>query len=628
MNASRISGIGVATEALTTALITNTTAFQSQTSALIGAPGNPSPLQEGGGIWTRGIGGTFDTRTNGSIAVGSDRAGNPPQLNGCNTRTFSNYSGLQLGTDISRLNIDGANIHLGVTAGYSELSLRSPTNNGVLTADLQIPFVGFYGAVTKGGFYLDGQVRWDFFQGRLANANEGVFGQRLDAGSLSLIGNTGYQVQLGNGWFVEPSVGGVYSEAKLDPFTGTGNRYFQTYDRRQTPAAAAQTSNIESILGRASVRVGTTVALDGLVLQPFVTASVFHEFAGAVRTSIVTLNGGALGDPNPRGLDTTAQLTSGRVGTYGQFALGIAGQVAPGWIGYVRGDYRTGDHVEGWGLSGGLRYQFAPEAVAARALISKDQAPTPVAIAEPVRWTGFSVGVAVGGNWGQTRQSFPVAGNPVLNPPTVNPSQTPAFTVDPLSFSGARVAQPHVAGILAGGGIGADYQFGSIVVGLAGDVDWTNGRGGRSCPNAIYYTCESELDLLVLGTARVGYATGRSLFYVKGGGAFGEITERFRDNSGGQPLFSYRTVPSSTARSSSTGWTLGAGVEFALGRNWSAKAEYMHYELEAKRVALQPAGYVANAQHTGDLVKIGLNYRFSVASSAPVEPARAVIAKY
>ena len=37
------------------------------------------------------------------------------------------------------------------------------------------------------------------------------------------------------------------------------------------------------------------------------------------------------------------------------------GQIAgTGWLGYARVDYRNGDRVEGWGGTGGIRYQLTP----------------------------------------------------------------------------------------------------------------------------------------------------------------------------------------------------------------------------------------------------------------------------
>ena len=58
--------------------------------------------------------------------------------------------------------------------------------------------------------------------------------------------------------------------------------------------------------------------------------------------------------------------TTSRVGTYGQYSLGLAGQIVnTGWLGFVRVDYRNGDHIDGWTGNAGIRYQFTPETLAA-----------------------------------------------------------------------------------------------------------------------------------------------------------------------------------------------------------------------------------------------------------------------
>ena len=63
----------------------------------------------------------------------------------------------------------------------------------------------------------------------------------------------------------------------------------------------------------------------------------------------------------------SGNISSTNIGTYGQFGLGLAGQVAnTGWLGYVRADYRTGDNIKATASTGGVRYQFTPDVIAAR----------------------------------------------------------------------------------------------------------------------------------------------------------------------------------------------------------------------------------------------------------------------
>jgi opacity protein-like surface antigen len=603
------SGTVSTVQSLVGVLNTASTAFATQqTSAFIGAPANPGPYQQGGGVWARGVGGTVETNTTGSYRFAA--SGVVPGGNGrCRTDLNQDYGGVQLGADISRLNIDGANVHVGVTAGYSEARTSSPIGRTTsLAGEFQVPFAGVYAAVTKGAFFADAQARWDFFQSRLDAPSNGVFNQALNARSASVNGNVGYQIQLGDAWFVEPSAGLVYSSASIDPLnlSGTGA------SGGTAPPATVRVRDFESILGRASVRVGRTAVVENLVLQPFVTASVFNEFAGSVRTDISTNYdrlGTVLGAPGVLApFDTRASLTSNRIGTYAQFAVGAAGQVLnTGWLGYVRADLRTGERIEGYAISGGVRYQFNPEGTPAAAGIVRKGADAPVfAVAQgPYNWTGLSVGASLGALHDQASQ----------------------FQQAARIFGGGTV-ETEAAGVMAGGQVGADYQFGSVVMGVAGDFHWANAEGGGACPSRIGFilTCETNVHALMMGTGRIGYALDRTLVYVKGGGAFAEVNDEIKPNG-----LRARTVGAEDWHS---GWTVGAGVEFAINAKWSAKAEYMHYELDREPTRYpRRAGLAAAAtQHTGDLVKVGVNYRFNLfEAAAPVvaaaPAARPVITK-
>ena len=84
---------------------------------------------------------------------------------------------------------------------------------------------------------------------------------------------------------------------------------------------SVQIDDIESILGRVGVRVGTNFVANNIAWLPFATAAVYHEFAGDVTTQLKTDTLFS----RLSGLSST--LTTSRVGTYGQFGLGVAGQI-------------------------------------------------------------------------------------------------------------------------------------------------------------------------------------------------------------------------------------------------------------------------------------------------------------
>jgi len=295
-------------------------------------------------------------------------------------------------------------------------------------------------------------------------------------------------------------------------------------------------------------------------------------------------------------------LTSSRVGTYGQFALGVAGQLlGTGWLGYVRGDYRIGDNIEGWSVNGGVRYQFTPEQIVAvgKGIVKAPPAAVPVVA---YNWTGIYIGGYAGSTWGSANWTF-----------------VPGF---------ARTS-PDFDGFIGGGQVGFNYQIGNSVIGIEADGGWTNARGGRSCPN-ILFNCENKMDWLSTVTGRLGYAWGRTLVYAKGGFAAAGMDERTVWNGDSQAISPFFTpgvviggvalanltppvpaVQRSTA--TPTGWTLGAGMEFGLTPNWSAKAEYLYYDLGDTTYTFTANTFTTTAKihETGNLVRVGVNYRFS-----------------
>jgi len=364
-------GTGSSLNALSATINTVNTAFLTTTSAFVNAPANPRPDQEGGGVWGRAVAGSLDGNFT-STGVLGEPPGPFAQFSGvgrqtCNTSVHETYTGYQVGADISILNKGGSgeNWHWGITGGAFETKMRDTTPAGSftsgaftfatppgsLTESSQVPFIGIYTAFTKGGFFADGQLRWDFYRNSLTDPLNGLSNQALNADGFSVTVNTGYNFPLQSGWFVEPSAGFVWSRVSVNQLFAAG------LDNGAFARGTVTVDDIQSDLGRLSFTVGTTFTQAGVTWQPFFTASVFHEFEGNV---IAT----SLAEPTPPsnffGVTLTETMKGG-VGTYGQYALGTAAVFgSSGWLGYIRGDYRNGDHIEGWSITGGLRYQLNP----------------------------------------------------------------------------------------------------------------------------------------------------------------------------------------------------------------------------------------------------------------------------
>ena len=88
-------------------------------------------------------------------------------------------------------------------------------------------------------------------------------------------------------------------------------------------------------------------------------------------------------------------------------------------------------------------------------------------------------------------------------------------------------------------------------------------------------------------------------------------------NSSGQAIYGANNVLGYYGSESKTraGWTLGAGLEYAITNNLTVKGEYLYYNLGKKTVAVNPVGLVggnfgAKFKNDGHLVRAGLNWKF------------------
>jgi outer membrane autotransporter protein len=547
--------------------------FLTQSTAFVSAPPNPKPDSQGGGVWVRGVGG--EVQYNGSPTLSASGVSIPGAEVGCPSGFRQDFGGFQVGQDVAKLNIMGWNIHVGQTAGYIGTDGHSTGGDGAsappFTTATQIPFVGAYAAATNGGFFVDGLVRFNWFENALNSPALGLNDQKLDAHGVSVSGSLGYHWNVPNStWFIEPSIAGIWSRTSIDPLNvATGSAV----------DGSIHFNAIDSFIGRAGLRFGTTMQSGNIIYQPFVALSAWHEFAGDIQANL-----SVPGSP-------FASVTIPNIGTYGQYSLGVNAQIADtGWLGYARVDYRNGNHIEGWAGTGGVRYQFTPGPDAPVPGLYKAPVKAPIAERAPI-WTGLYIGAFAGADYGGAKMGFPDAG-----------------------FSSG----PQIAGALVGGTLGYNYQIGSWVLGVEGDAGWTNARGSVACTGAFNPAqvvlsgtdCADRADFIATATARLGYAWGRALYYAKAGGAWTHETFTVTCNSL-LPCLSPTGGPLTqiSVADDRAGWTVGYGVEFALTQNWSAKGEVNYIDFGNRNLTAQD-GTVINAGMRITEGKIGVNYRF------------------
>jgi outer membrane immunogenic protein len=137
------------------------------------------------------------------------------------------------------------------------------------------------------------------------------------------------------------------------------------------------------------------------------------------------------------------------------------------------------------------------------------------------------------------------------------------------------------------GGVQAGYnvQFDPLVVGIEGEIDYSN-------ISDRFAGVRADLDWRGSVTGRLGWAVDRFLPYVKGGLAFGDVNF-------------------DTGRSDSNmlwGWTAGVGAEYAITNNVSVRAEYNYTDLGTDAFNTNIGSF--DGAYSGSDVKVGVNYKF------------------
>jgi outer membrane immunogenic protein len=154
-------------------------------------------------------------------------------------------------------------------------------------------------------------------------------------------------------------------------------------------------------------------------------------------------------------------------------------------------------------------------------------------------------------------------------------------TSDPLAIKGG----------FAGGTLGYNWQFGTIVAGIEADGAWADISNSVTVAGI---TSSDKIQALSTIRGRVGVAFDQVLLYGTGGLALAD--EKVSVTGFGVTLSDSRTQ---------TGWTVGAGLEWMFAPRWSLKAEYLYRRFDSTTFAGIPTGSLA--LNSG---QFGINYHF------------------
>lgn len=221
----------------------------------------------------------------------------------------------------------------------------------------------------------------------------------------------------------------------------------------------------------------------------------------------------------------------------------------------------------------------------------------------PFNWAGFYAGVHAGYGWSDS----------------TNRLQGVSGTTNFFGGSVASSVPVDAEGFIGGGQIGYNYLVGGgFLIGIeadfsVADLSETNSRISPNGDNRLV-TAHQELNWFGTVRARLGMTpTNNLLVYATGGFAFGdgEVSTALTRLSG----CAGNNCQKGSASETLTGWTVGGGLEYALAKNWTVKAEYLYVDLGSISHLMTDPNFPATVFRAEvpfqeHIARVGINYKF------------------
>ena len=257
---------------------------------------------------------------------------------------------------------------------------------------------------------------------------------------------------------------------------------------------------------------------------------------------------------------------------------------------------------------------------------------------ESNKWTGFYFGGNIGGSWA----------DPSVNVKTVNSFIDPSLsangrtTVPASVIASSGIIPLHSSGAVGGIQLGYNYQIATkYLAGFDADIQAIDSHHQSSltqvaprvgfAPNTVTANLDVSQRAKYIGTVRgrLGMFLPKYnswLAYFTGGIAYGGIQSSTRINGGETPIINTTNFTGSGSISTTrTGYVVGGGLERFVASKWSAKIEYLYYDLGTANYSngeLNSYGattgtlrYIntssSSIRFNGNIVRVGLNFHFA-----------------
>lgn len=247
-------------------------------------------------------------------------------------------------------------------------------------------------------------------------------------------------------------------------------------------------------------------------------------------------------------------------------------------------------------------------------------------------WSGCYAGLNAGGTFSAEQYSLAMAGGFLLN--------NNLFSNPANSSQVGHAFASHASSFAGGGQVGCNRQTGILVWGFEADFDHAGPMNstakvgpagpivGANDPTRNHVSSQTDSvgqngDWYSTVRGRIGLTpTPTLLLYATGGLAVARISSSADVTFGADRFFLSNNIFAGSHSETRTGWTIGAGSEWAFLANWSLRAEYLYLDFGSFSYGLActvpscsnaptiPYAWSAHVRSADHVFRVGLNYTF------------------
>jgi opacity protein-like surface antigen len=188
-----------------------------------------------------------------------------------------------------------------------------------------------------------------------------------------------------------------------------------------------------------------------------------------------------------------------------------------------------------------------------------------------------------------------------------------AYLSSDTAYPGSTAPSQSFDGALLGLQAGYNWQIGNVVLGAEADISFGNIKDALRDGNFLGYS--GKIDTMGTVRGRLGYSFGNVMPYLTAGYGWVRLEQGSTcPDAAPFGVCSFTGKYDVASKETFSGFVWGGGVEWAIARQWSLKAEvlFMDLDRESYTATIPNVGKVTSPVdlNVDYLAKVGVNYRF------------------